>query len=240
MKAVSLVYATLAILLFNACGQVSVKGKGNIITEKKELSAFSKINIDAPIKAIIKITPGAPSMSITGYENLMKQLTIKQVNNNLEIISNDQEDWNTDKEMVATIYTPSFNDIELHKTANAAIQGNLTNSNLTCTLSGSTQLSIEQLQTENLAVAISGVGTVKVDNGKAQDADFQISGAGNIDAYGLQTENTNAVISGTGNMNITVLQTLNATISGAGNISYKGSPSIQKQISGIGNLTKTP
>lgn len=230
----------LGVLVHASCGRVSVQGSGNVVTEKKEVVAFTKVNIDAPLKAVINITQGTPSVTITGYENLLKLITVKEVNGGLEIVTNDNIDWETDKDIVVIIHTPQLTDLELHKSGNTVVKGAIVTDRFNCHLSGSTDLTIDALQTKNTDVSISGAGSIKINGGEAATASYEISGAGNVKALPLQSQEVTVEVSGAGTIAITALRNLNVAISGAGNVAYKGNPTINKSISGAGSLKQLP
>ncbi len=237
MKNVLKLFVVALVLLVTSCGEVIVNGEGNIVTQEKQVSDFSAVKISAPINAEIIIQPGVPTVSLSGYENLLKHLIVKTNGSTLEI-STDVENisWNTDKDVVATITVPSLNNIDLNGAVDAKVTGMIKSGELSCDLSGATSLLVDGVEVIDLNIDISGAGELKIKTGQAHNVQYDISGNGNVEAYGLQSSNVRADLSGASELQITALKTLNAEISGAGNISYKGNPTIQTDISGAGEV----
>lgn len=87
-------------------------------------------------------------------------------------------------------------------------------------ISGSGNITANNIKVKNLALEISGSGDFKA-TGEAQTFTGSISGSGNIKAVDLKTEKANISISGSGSAEVWVTDSLTADISGSGKIRYK-------------------
>ncbi|HTN45160.1 MAG TPA: head GIN domain-containing protein [Flavipsychrobacter sp.] len=228
--------AAFSMLLFISCGEVRLKGKGSVVTTERQTGSFSSIDIAAPVKAIITIQEGAPTLNLTGYENLLKHIRVTTKDNKLTIELEEGVNWNSDQQVTANITLPSLQAIELEGAVQADVKGTVTGSKLDCDMSGGTQLKLQSVQTAAVNVEISGAGDFRVEDGHSENVSYEISGSGKVYAYGLQANNVSAGVSGAGFMQLTALKKLKVDITGAGNISYKGNPAIQKEVTGAGAL----
>ena len=231
-----LLFIASASLLLASCGEVYVKGKGNVVTEQKQVDGFSSIDIAAPVKAEITIQEGAPSVSLDGYENVLKHIRVSTKNNELVIEVMDGVDLQTDKPVTAIIHLPRLENIDLSGAVTANVRGVMHADAIGCDLSGSTKLSIESIAAKTLDVDISGLGLLDVGSGQVETASYNVSGSGTINSYGMQANHVLVDVSGSGTIQTTALTDLDVSISGAGNVSYKGNPAIKQDISGAGSL----
>lgn len=225
-----------AAFLFASCGEVYVKGEGNITTKQVTVQEFSSVDISAPVKAEILVREGAPSVSLTGYENLLKHIVVTVKENELQIEVEDGVNWDADQPVTATIALPKLTGLDLSGAVTADIKGEVNGDKLECDMSGSTKLSIASIQAQTLEVDMSGRGVLDVANGTVETASYSISGSGKVSSFGLQANNVFIDVSGAGAIQTTALKNLDVSIAGAGNVSYKGSPAIKKEISGAGTL----
>jgi hypothetical protein len=228
--------AAFSMILFTSCGEVKLKGKGSVVTKERQAGNFSSIDVAAPVKAIITIQEGAPTLNLTGYENLLKHIIVTTKDNKLTIEMEEGVNWDSDGQITANITLPSLHAIELQGAVQADVKGIVSGSKLECDMSGGTQLKLQSVQTTDLDVDISGAGDFRVEEGHSENVSYEISGSGKVYAYGLQANNVSADVSGAGVMQLTALKNLKVDITGAGNISYKGNPAIQKDVTGAGSL----
>lgn len=226
----------LSSIFFASCGEVYIKGEGNSVTKEISVQDFSSVDISAPVKAEISIQEGAPSVSLSGYENLLKHITVTTKGNELQIEVEDGVSWDADQPVTATITMPKLNSIDLSGAVTADIKGNVNGDKLECDMSGSTRLNILSIQAKTLDVDMSGRGELEVGSGVVETAAYSISGSGKVSSFGLQANDVQIDVSGSGTLQVTALKNMDVSISGAGNVSYKGNPVIKKDISGAGAL----
>lgn len=238
MKKRSLV-AALAILAFSTLHSCKpVIGNGNMKEESRSVSTFNSIEISAPVKATITVQEGAAaSVQLSGYENLLQQIKTEISNNKLRIFLPDGLRVETDKEVEAKITVPSLAALDLSGASDAVINGRITGNEFILDISGSSDVTADDISSSKFSVDVSGSGNVDVKAGTVQDADYEVSGAGSINAFGLQSQTADASVSGAGSIHLTAMQKLEVDISGAGGIKYKGHPQISQDISGAGSLS---
>lgn len=223
-------------IFFASCGEVYIKGEGNTTTKSMTVQEFSSVDISAPIKAEIVVQAGPPSVSLSGYENLLEHIIVTTKENELKIDVEDGVNWDSDQPVIATITLPKLNAIDLSGAVTADIKGDIKGDKLECDMSGNTGLNIASIHAQTLDVDMSGKGVLEVGNGMVETASYSISGSGKVNGFGLQADNVLIDVSGSGAMQVTALKNMDVSISGAGNVSYKGNPAIKKEISGAGVL----
>jgi hypothetical protein len=74
------------LFLFSSCRVNTLTGEGNRTTQSPALAAFSAIDIDVPLKAVINVQEGSqPGIQINSYNNILKHIKTEVANNKLRV-----------------------------------------------------------------------------------------------------------------------------------------------------------
>jgi hypothetical protein len=201
-------------LLFAGCDVPwqGVQGSGVSKTESREVSDFTKINIEG--HGVIHIAFGdEPSVQLTCDDNLLEFVEAEVVGDELKI-------WHTE-----TIDPTDSLRVDI-------VMKNLTDVDL----SGAAKMSIQSIQSDRLNLSISGSANIEAD-GTVDDVVIEVSGAAKIAAKDLRSRTMKISISGAGKAEVFASESLEASVSGAGKINCLGNPSkVKKDISGVGRI----
>jgi len=209
-----LALALLAVLLLVSACSVT-KGSGRVVTETREVSGFTKVELSGSGELTIEKT-GTESLSISAEDSLLPQLTSD--------VSGD----------TLTLGTKPNTSILPTK----PITYSLTVKDLTgIAVSGSGSVRVSDLMTNSLTTKISGSGTITA-SGAVNDQDVDISGSGRYQAEQMTSKAVRAQISGSGTASVLASDLLDVKISGSGTLTYSGNPQVTQQISGSGKLIK--
>jgi putative autotransporter adhesin-like protein len=201
------------VLLLAACSVT--RGSGQLATESRAVSGFSKIDLSGGGELTIQKT-GTESLSISAEDNLLPRLT-SEVSNDTLILGTKPNTTILPQQQIT--YTVTVKDL-----TGVAV-------------SGSGNIRVPDLTTTALSISISGSGTITV-NGTVEDQDLEISGSGGYEAAQLTSKTVKADISGSGTANVMATNVLDVEISGSGTVTYSGNPQIEQEISGSGKLIK--
>lgn len=229
--------ALIPFLALVSCKPNYVTGSGNIKSDTRSVAGFSKIEISAPVKAIIHMQEGAtPSIQMSGYENLLKQIKTEVKENTLFITVPDGVNIESDKDVQADITLPSLVHLSLTGSADANILGNLTGNEFGMEITGVSDVVADNINVSNFDVTITGAGNLNVKQGKVQKANYAVTGSGDINAFPLLADLAEAAVSGAGDIELSAMQKLDVSITGAGDVRYKGHPTVSSQVTGAGSL----
>ena len=205
---------SLAVLLvLSACGVVS--GSGHVVTETREVSGFTRIDLAGSGEVTIE-QGDAESLTIEADDNVLARLTSEVSDSTLKL----------DKKPGITINTRN------------PVRYRVTVKDLTgVSVSGAGTVPAQGMTLQTLAVEISGSGIVDL-SGSAVEQDIDVSGSGRYEAAGLPSEKVTADISGSGQISVAVSRELTVDISGSGTVTYSGDPRVDQSISGSGRLIK--
>jgi hypothetical protein len=208
---VSLIAAAAALV---ACSVTT--GSGNVISETRTVSGFTKIDLSGAGDVIIEQN-GTEALTIEAEDNLMPKLTSEVVDGTLRLGEKSNMTIHLTKPVT---YRVSMKDVS------------------GLMISGSGTVTAASITAPSLAVDLSGSGKITV-GGTVDQQDLTISGSGEYQAKDLQTKIAAADISGSGNAMVTVSDRLDAQLSGSGQLTYYGNPpQVTQEVSGSGRVTK--
>ena len=103
-------------------------------------------------------------------------------------------------------------------------------------ITGSGDLSLDDLQQDEIELAITGSGTIRA-SGQVARLTVDISGSGDVKAKELQASVAELRVSGSGDINAQATQSLSARVSGSGDIKVWGNPAKRDtRVSGSGEI----
>jgi hypothetical protein len=213
-------------------------GSGKIVTETREVSDFTSIEVDYP--AQVFVTQGAsPSIKVETDDNVLPGLQTRVRDDKLDIFYKveDGEHVRPTKTVKITIVVKDLKEVDFDSAGELSIDGFETDE-LDISISGAGSLKLTNINTKNLSVDLSGAGSMTA-SGEADDFNLTISGFGSFNGKDLHNQTADVNLSGAGSATVWVDDQLDANISGAGSVNYYGSPNVNKQVSGVGGVSKS-
>ena len=191
-----------------------IKGSGNIISENRELTNFSSINLIGGIDVNIKFSDKY-NCTVVSDENLIPYIKTEVVNNNLQISIN--KNYSSIEGIEVNVNAPEYDEVSI---------------------SGSGDINIIDFKNDNLSLNISGSGDITA-NGEVQTLIAKISGSGDIISAELISKSATITINGSGDAKIWASDSISAQINGSGDIEYYGNPlNVESKINGSGDIIK--
>ena len=225
-------------LVLMACGTINigfntVRGSGNLITEDRAVSGFTKVMIQGTGDLYIE-QGNEEALSIEAEDNLMEYLTSEVRDNTLILGFKEGVNVSPTRGIRYNLKVKNLADVSVAGSGNIYMDG-FKAEDLYLSVSGSGNAAIKDLAAASLRIASSGSGNFEV-SGSAPKADVNISGSGKYKAGELKTEDTRITIGGSGEAIVWASINLTVQISGSGDISYYGEPSVSQSISGSGSV----
>jgi hypothetical protein len=237
IKLFTVLAGALLIMGFTSCifsFNNGIKGNGNIVKEKRNVSDFNKIEISGYYKVFL--TQGDEnSLEIKADENLMEYLKTKTEDNELEISV--KKSINPTKVPVIFLTFKDLKSIDLNGACEILGQNFLKFDKLEVEGSGATYFDLDMKAAE-VDFDLSGATKITL-SGKADNVKFDGSGAIKISAFEFTINNCDIDLSGASSAGINVTGNLKIDLSGASNLLYKGNPKIIKiETSGASSAKK--
>ncbi len=213
MKHRNLIVGLLLLVLLSAgCDWRGIRGNGQLKTEQRPVSDFSRI--DAGGFYEIQWHPGSPSLSITTDENLLGHIETGISGNVLKIETHDTIAPTHGVKVVIT--SSSLGGAEL---------------------SGALRLEAGPVSGDRFTLDTSGASKVTL-AGRINRLVASLTGASRLNAESLQAADVEISVTGAGNAEIFASNSVRAAITGAGKVSYAGNPkSVVKKVTGAGKIS---
>jgi hypothetical protein len=217
-----------------ACSKERINGNGNVISETRGTSDFSRIVSRGEF--IVTIVPDSVTSARVEAESNIIPYVNTSVNGSTIIIDfDDNVNIHEHSAIRVILHTPHAEYLELQGSGSIT-NGNFSEDGVEICLSGSGDIT-SSFNSNSLSASISGSGSITLE-GLAHQTSMHVSGSGNIRALNLTQDICNASISGSGDIYVNVTQKIVATISGSGSVYYTGDPLVESHISGSGKVEK--
>lgn len=226
----------LIVLALNSCSfhVVKVKGSGTIVSNEVNIPDYKGIDFGGGATMVYEQKPGTPYLRIETDDNIYPLLRTEVKDGTLHIYSTENI---SPTKFIIYANSSTLEYLGVSGSMKATLKGKLETSFLDIYISGSGNITAEDLVCGTLRTKVSGSGDFYV-KGKASKVDSRISGSGKIVAADLVADTVSCSVSGSGDFFVTAKNYLNVSISGSGNVKYKGEPRIEQSISGSGKVSR--
>jgi hypothetical protein len=227
----------LVIILFSACvvpvNAITVRGSGNLATEKRDSKGFDSIQLS--IMGKLEIIQGEEEgLEISAEDNLMPRITTVVRGKTLEIGTPSNVTIEPTKEITYTLKAKNLSGIFV-SSLGSIHASQLSADKIEIRVSSLGNIEIGALKATDVLARISSIGNITL-AGKVSTQDVQISSRGNYVAGDLQSQSAYVNISSSGNAKIWVVKDLGVQISSSGIVDYYGSPQVTTKISSSGKV----
>ncbi len=231
-----LAFVLFAALLLGGCAPV-VQGSGNVVSEERPVSGFDQVALLGVGDVII--TQGeAESLLIEAEDNLLPYITSEVRNGKLEIGYKPEMafSFRPTRPIKFHVAMKTVTAVELSGSGNISAE-NLVADELKLTLSGSGNIHIDRLDAGALRSSLSGSGDLEVASISAKTVDTTLSGSGKCALSG-QAADQSMRISGSGNYRAADLESRRAslTITGSGDVEAWVTEKLDVSVTGSGDI----
>lgn len=190
----------------------STKGSGNIVTEKRDVTGFSAIDVSNVF--VVEVTSQSEfSVEVEADDNLLPLIKTEVQNGRLEISA--EKKIKSKSPIKVRIGAPNIEKLNA---------------------SGASRTTISNISGTAINLDISGASKVTL-KGNASQLTADMSGASSVDATELQCEKVSVDSSGASKAKVNATGTLSVNASGASSISYVGTPAtINKKTTGASSV----
>jgi hypothetical protein len=207
-------------LVMTGCGKFlkwggrGPSGSGNIKTEKRQIGAFSSVDVSGAYDVQI-VCQKSPGLEIEGDDNVLPLVQTYVENNTLYIKS--ERGFNVKKPIRVRITAGDLQGVSS---------------------SGASAITLEGVKNEQLVIETTGASKIDA-AGETKSLEIESSGASKVDVRDLRAERVKVSLSGAGYANVYASEEVNAHVSGASSVTYYGEPKVvNKTVSGAGSINK--
>jgi hypothetical protein len=208
-------------------------GSGTVVTEPREVSGFSAIDLQGT--GALRITQGtAETMAVRTDDNILPLITTEVRDGTLRIAIDTSEHRHgiDPTELTYDVAVASLRALSV--SGAARIEGtSLATADLRLEVNGAAHVSLEDLHATSLHVASAG-GSDFVVTGTADAQEVVIDGAADYRARELASRTATVRINGAGHATLRISESLDAEIVEAGTVEYVGQPTVVQHVTGVG------
>lgn len=191
-----------------------VKGSGIQATQTRALPTFSEVNLVGANNVVVR-AGRAQSVVVRGDDNLFGHITTRVKAGALAIGAKGR--FTTKRPMSVGVNVPSLE---------------------TVTLTGTGNITVQNVHAHQLTMTLSGSGIVRA-SGTVGQLHVTLVGAGDAQLRKLAAHDVRATLTGTGRIAVHPTGTLDASVVGVGTIVYSGKPaSVTTTVTGSGAVLK--
>lgn len=208
-------------LILSACQNTvesnveTIVGSGNIITVEREVSNFSRIQINMGADLVLTQT-GEANLAVEADDNFMTYIETEVSGDRLVVSTPDNINLEATQPIQLTVTFDDLREIEIN---------------------GRSAITAENIDLDALTVRFSGSGSTTL-AGVVNHQTITIRGMATINNANLVSQRVMIDISGSGTIEVNAEETLDVSIAGTGNIRYTGDPTITQDISGSGTIVR--
>ncbi len=225
--------------VWTGVGYAAGRGSGNVVSEDREVSGFTRVDLSGVGNLII--TQGDhEGLRIEAEDNILTKLSTEVEDGVLRI--GPKMPWRAFGRLWPrkdiNLYLSVRELKEIHTSGSTRIQsdGALEAGALLVSTSGSSRVNL-QARTQRLEARMSGSGNVTL-SGIADSLRLKSSGSARFYARGLQAREVTVESSGSANVEVFATATLRVDMSGSGKVAYAGSPVVDFDASGSGKIVR--
>lgn len=235
IKSCLLIFATAALLSCNNQNHHTIRGNGNLITRKRDITEnFKKIEVSSAIEVVIEQTDRT-EIYVEAEDNLQNSI-ITKVKNGVLYISRKNGNYSSFKTQKVFIKTPIIEELTANSASSIKTKNILKGENISLNASSAAKIEIE-LAIDNIKANSSSASKIDL-KGMAIDLNADASSASKIDADDLLANTITAQSSSGSKISIHPIVNLKANASSGGKIQYNNNPKqIEKSTSSGGDIS---
>lgn len=199
-----------------------IKGSGNIVQEKREVSNFKKIVIKGSADVLINM--GNQENAVVETDDNIVKLIRVYVEGDALIIDTKQNTSISTKFLKVHVNAKKIEGLFIKGSGDITGTNKISSDKLEIGISGSGDVKLTDLYTKNLKIEIMGSGDVELKSGQAVSNNVSIMGSGDVKMKKLSTDQSYIEIMGSGDVEVNAAKELKAEIKGSGDVEYYGNP----------------
>ncbi|WP_430646910.1 head GIN domain-containing protein [Agromyces sp. GXS1127] len=207
---------------------------GETRTETREIEDASSVSLRGSGDMTIRLGD-APSLTVTGGENVLERLTTEVEGDELVIDLQRGPIIVGARDLVFDITLTSLEGVLISGSGDVTAEFGDAD-DVTLEIRGSGEIETDELDAATVRASISGSGSI-VPSGSTDELLVQVDGSGDVDAADLSADSARVVLSGSGEISVDVSDSLEVVLSGSGTVRYSGRPEIRSTVSGSGEIT---
>lgn len=223
----------------NSCnyfGGKRIRGNGNVISQQREHSGFTAVDVSSAIHLYVK-QDSVFSVKVETDENLQEYVRIGTDDGTLYIREEDNTNLDATGKINVYVSAPAFQHLEASGASEIHGENMLTSDKtITLLVTGASGAELH-LKAPAVSGEMTGASKLRL-SGQTKDLSIEGTGASHARCFDLLSENATVDLSGASDAEIFASVKLDADASGASGVKYKGEPAVTQRVSGAASVRK--
>lgn len=233
------IYLLLVSFVFSSCRHLfhnSVKGDGNITTEKRTVSTFSQLDIGSAIEVSL-VQGDSTSVRVEIDSNLQPYIEVYLKGSELHVEQKNNSSISPTHRAKVYVTVPSLERIEVSGACKLTSEGTITSAGkLDIAISGASEADMN-INAAGLSLNMDGASVANL-KGDVKDLDVDASGSCDLKAFGLTAANVDIKLEGASSVQVYPTAKLIANANGASKVFYKGNVAPAYTLNGASSISK--
>jgi hypothetical protein len=238
MKKIAL-FSLVIFVFASGCREIAgsrVKGSGNIITENRNETGFSNIDVSGDIDVYIK-QDSTSSVKVEADDNILEYIEVHTEGSTLEIYTENNIRLKPSHKIKVYVSNPEYKELQVSGASSIRSENEITSPDgLHVDISGASEGRLE-VNAPKVSVNLTGASNASI-KGKTKDFEGGASGASKIRGFDLLSENADVDASGASHIEIYASVKIDGQASGASSVDYKGNAQSSVEKSGASSVNK--
>lgn len=229
----------LLLVIFNimlaSCDKERLSGSGYVISETRQTSVFTDVDVDGPMH--VHLRQGAPApVQITAEDNLMRVIDTYVSGTTLHVRIKRGVSLHNTRDIDIYLKSATYNSVFFTGSGSVESLDTIRTDRFEYRLDGSGNARLP-IVTDRLETEINGSGSIQL-NGSAHTFNSNIDGSGDLRGMDFYCEDADISVKGSGGHTLNVSHSLDVSIRGSGEVRYRGTAVVRTDISGSGKVIK--
>lgn len=193
-----------------------IKGEGEIETKSYNVGEVRHLTCNVP--AELTITAGAPSLSISTYQNIHEVLSVVSEGDDLVVKGLDDCSFR-DTKLKIELSCGSLETMEVNGAVDLKTPGGLAVGDISIVINGAFNWETDGLTGNSLKLEVNGAGNCNISGIDIKAMDLKVNGAGNLELAG-RADKVDACLDGAGSIDVKNLKCddISADVNGLGTV----------------------
>ncbi len=210
-----------------------ISGSGNVITENRPVSGFSRVRMEIPGNLEIH-QDASEALTVSGEDNILPLLVTQVSGGQLTIRFKPSTNVQPNKPLQISLTVKNLAGLEVSSHAKVTVKP-ITTGNFRLTLSSSGSIEMEEIQADQIIGTLSSSGDIRL-KGSARQLNLTVTSSGSFQAGDLRVQDVDVRLSSSGDVTVWAVEALKVNLTSSGNVAYYGSPTVTKTITSSGEL----
>ncbi|MBW8686501.1 head GIN domain-containing protein [Chitinophaga rhizophila] len=218
-----------------ACDKDFVSGSGVVVTETRQVPAFSDVSADGPFHVHLRQGTDGP-VEVTADDNAMRAIETYVSGNTLRIRVKRGVRLRTTRNIDVYLQSAQYYGVDFSGSGSVESLDTIKTDHFSYKMDGSGNARFK-IVTDRLDTRVDGSGNIQL-FGTVQSLHSTINGSGDVSGLDLYCHDANVSVKGSGNHTLQVGHSLDVSIRGSGDVRYKGGAAVSTNIQGSGRVIK--